>query len=447
MFRLHLHIGVLFLIASTLFLSPVQGQERLKIDADWMCSFGGQHRRHSVYTFDSDRQARQAVDRIVRFTGLRSNFIVKAADVDNAQAFVQSNKRYILYNPLFMKRVASQAQTDWAAIGVMAHEVGHHLHGHTIETSGSRPVLELEADRYAGFVLQRMGATLEQALAGWREFSNERETATHPGLQSRLVAVTNGWNEARDQDQGEDSDPFPEPDPDIDPTRNESWLVAMSKGLNYTQKYYFVDTISDQNIIDDWNSGFDITCVAEGDNRWNIVMSKGTGYERQSYLVHHIFPKDSVAAKWDKDYRITTVAGGHGKWVVIMSKGSDITMQTYQIDENFPAAFIKKQWDQGYRITSMASVNNEYAVIMSKNTSLTDQKYKSFEGNIPSAWIKQQYDERYSVTSAVRKGTRWTVVVSKGTSIVQQSFSFTNVFPADWIKKKWDEKFDISIIY
>ena len=36
---------------------------------------------------------------------------------------------------------------------LLAHEVGHHLNGHTIHRGGSTPELELEADEFAGFIL------------------------------------------------------------------------------------------------------------------------------------------------------------------------------------------------------------------------------------------------------------------------------------------------------
>ena len=47
----------------------------------------------------------------------------------------------------------------WAPVSIMAHEIGHHLSGHTITSGGSRPAIELEADKFSGYVLYRMGAT------------------------------------------------------------------------------------------------------------------------------------------------------------------------------------------------------------------------------------------------------------------------------------------------
>jgi len=100
----------------------------------------------------------------MKYTGLLSNFIIKTADVPNAKASISGSTRYVLYNQLFMKRVKQQTNTDWAAISILAHEIGHHLSGHTLDDQGTRPNKELEADRFSGFVLAKMSATLEEAI-------------------------------------------------------------------------------------------------------------------------------------------------------------------------------------------------------------------------------------------------------------------------------------------
>ncbi len=434
------HYFFLLMAACILCPAPAHAQERLEISADWKCSFDGQQGRGTVYTFSSDRQAQDAVDRIVQFTGLRSNFVVKAADVENAEAFIQDRQRYILYSQAFMMRIAARAQTDWAATGVIAHEIGHHLQGHTIQAGGSRPEVELEADRFAGFILQKMGATLDQALAGWKEFSNDQETLTHPGKQTRLAAVTNGWVAARDLNP----DPTPPP---VGKELNEIWFVTMSKGLNYTQKYKIVETLPSDALTEDWNAGYDITRIAEGDGRWVVVMSNGTSYQGQVYRVSATFPGEWIKEKWDEGFRITSLAGGHGQWVVVMSKGSGITMQSYRFEENLPAAYIKEYWDKEYRITALAVQNNQYAVVMSQGAGLTQQTYNPGQEIIPVDWIKEKWDEGYHITAVARKGQHWTVVMSKGAGYSSQFFWLTEDFPRDWIKQKWAEDYDISILY
>jgi formylglycine-generating enzyme required for sulfatase activity len=62
---------------------------------------------------------------------------------------------------------------------------------HTI-IPGRNHEFELEADYQAGFILRRMGATREQAIAAYRIFP-DAETLTHPGRAQRVQSVTLGW--------------------------------------------------------------------------------------------------------------------------------------------------------------------------------------------------------------------------------------------------------------
>jgi len=80
-------------------------------------------------------------------------------------------------------------------VTIMAHEVGHHLNGHTLVEGGSRPMLELQADKFAGHAVKRVGGTLDQALAAYQMMSAEG-TETHPPRSARLEAVTRGWRDA-----------------------------------------------------------------------------------------------------------------------------------------------------------------------------------------------------------------------------------------------------------
>ena len=49
-----------------------------------------------------------------------------------------------------------------------ASSFGHHLGGHTLVPGGSQPPIELEADRFSGFVLHKMGADLDQTTQAIR---------------------------------------------------------------------------------------------------------------------------------------------------------------------------------------------------------------------------------------------------------------------------------------
>lgn len=144
----------------------------------------------------------EVINEIIRVIGLKANFEVKAAQIPNAAAVAYDGKRYILYNPKFIASLNQAAGNQWASVSVLAHEIGHHLNGHTIEKIGSQPDKELEADEFSGFVLRRMGASLEEAQSAMRIAAGYKPSLTHPGKEDRMVAIADGWNSADNQIAG-----------------------------------------------------------------------------------------------------------------------------------------------------------------------------------------------------------------------------------------------------
>ena len=148
--------------------------------------------------------AKNIIADIISVIGLKPNFEVQEAKVDNACAVIYETKRYILYNPEFISNLNKKAGNNWASISILAHEIGHHLNGHTLEGSGSSPEIELEADEFSGFVLRRMGASLQDAQTAMRIAADYKSSLTHPGQADRLTAIARGWNTADKQQGGKD---------------------------------------------------------------------------------------------------------------------------------------------------------------------------------------------------------------------------------------------------
>jgi len=154
----------------------------------------------SVISTPNPEGARDIINEIIDVVGLKPRFEVReSTDVPNAAAVIYNGKRYILYNPKFVAQVNNAVKTDWAAVSILAHEIGHHLNGHTLIRGGSNPEDELEADEFSGFVLRKMGATLPQAQAAIAALTDESYSATHPGRSSRLTAISTGWQNANGQ--------------------------------------------------------------------------------------------------------------------------------------------------------------------------------------------------------------------------------------------------------
>ncbi len=77
--------------------------------------------------------------------------------------------------------------------------IGHHLNGHTFLDlkDDVRIQLELEADRFSGFIMARYGASLEEALKAIQVYGSEKESSTHPSKRTRIAAITNGYMEGK----------------------------------------------------------------------------------------------------------------------------------------------------------------------------------------------------------------------------------------------------------
>ena len=145
---------------------------------------------------------KQVVAEIMRYTGLPANFVVVEGQVPNAAAVIMAGpdkvpRRVIAYNPAFMGEVIRATQANnWAPVSIMAHEIGHHLSGHTIVPGGSQPPIELESDKFSGFVLYKMGAPMKDAQNAIATLIPEADGQTHPGRRKRLAAIASGWIEA-----------------------------------------------------------------------------------------------------------------------------------------------------------------------------------------------------------------------------------------------------------
>ncbi len=153
-----------------------------------------------------DSRASEIVDKIVAEVGLPRNFLlVECPEISNCKAVnylaETGSLRYIVYDDAFLRNLDSLSASKeqyWASISIMAHEIGHHLCGHTLDSLGSRPDKELEADAFSGFIMYKLGASLQQAQAALvtmtKEYGDVEIVSTHPPLTNRLAAIRNGWN-------------------------------------------------------------------------------------------------------------------------------------------------------------------------------------------------------------------------------------------------------------
>ena len=148
------------------------------------------------------QECQVAVKRIMDYTGLPANFVVVSGPVPNAAAVIMLDqnripRRVIAFNPDFMKTAMKLVGGDpWGPTSILAHEIAHHLSGHTIVAGGSRPDIELEADKFSGFILAKMGAPASAATEMILAVGTAHGTPTHPDKNTRATAIREGWTQA-----------------------------------------------------------------------------------------------------------------------------------------------------------------------------------------------------------------------------------------------------------
>jgi hypothetical protein len=149
----------------------------------------------SACGFTNNERACREIEKIMNLAGLPTTFTVcKAENIGNAYAAMDSDGvRFIVYDEEFLRRFDADSSRI-ETVTALAHEIGHHLSGHTLMLGlqdyqtgvakycevGSKDFnksrcnelklsylrecrhQELEADRFAGFIMYKYGATLFQ---------------------------------------------------------------------------------------------------------------------------------------------------------------------------------------------------------------------------------------------------------------------------------------------
>ena len=176
--------------------------------------------------FANTYEASSYINTILSSINWQENFQVKEQNgINNAYATIIRGQRYIVYDNRFLESLDSYAGTKWASISVLAHEMGHHYYNHMLNSTGSDPSMELQADFFSGFVMEKLGASLNEAEAAMSKIASPQASSTHPGKADRLNAIAKGWNSAdKGNTQTTTRNPAPAPQPQSypqPPQRNE----------------------------------------------------------------------------------------------------------------------------------------------------------------------------------------------------------------------------------
>jgi hypothetical protein len=183
----------------------VDSLKNIKTDSFHACFFDGIPKTISSINFDlskteQDLNTLNYLDSIMKLISLPKNFTIGSAkSIDNACAYIGGiafDKRYIIYNTAYFEKVINTTETRFSVMSILAHEIGHHLSGHTLNPRKSNSNSELEADKFSGYILGCLGADSAATTITLDKFVSEEESETHPSKSNRKVAIMEGWKYA-----------------------------------------------------------------------------------------------------------------------------------------------------------------------------------------------------------------------------------------------------------
>ena len=165
-------------------------------------------------SFSTNNEAQIALNKVIKVLGISQRFAMYQCNgIDNCAAVTIRGIRYIYYDTYFMKEISNNANSYWTNLSILAHEIGHHINGHTVDliaylTGEIKPLSlaekrqqEIEADEISGYVMFKLGATLYQAQQAINLISLDGDDtySTHPNKTKRLNAIKIGYDKAKSQ--------------------------------------------------------------------------------------------------------------------------------------------------------------------------------------------------------------------------------------------------------
>lgn len=240
-------------------------------------------------SFNTEMDANNALDQILSVVGISRNFIIRSCEnIPNAMAISLKGIRYIYYNTEFMNQINSNSRY-WTNMSILAHEVGHHINGHTIDVllyanksveeeslSASRS-MELQADEFSGFVLAKLGATINQATEAISKMTSDEDDtySTHPKRSKRLLAIKKGYQRAKSQDNALINSSL-----DNEPPKVETITKVVEKTVTDTVKVYDTVKVEISEKIQTIEKPIENSEIIKDEN--NVVYEEDNSYE--SYM-------------------------------------------------------------------------------------------------------------------------------------------------------------------
>jgi hypothetical protein len=130
---------------------------------------------------------------IVAAVGTSGNFVLEQTNEDVTASTVHGEQNVIIYNKKLVENL-KQTENRWIARLFLAHEIGHHHESHSrlAQNVAEKAKRELEADRFSGMAIAKLGGSFDQMQAGFMTYE-EIGGDGYPPREERLAAGKSGW--------------------------------------------------------------------------------------------------------------------------------------------------------------------------------------------------------------------------------------------------------------
>jgi hypothetical protein len=191
--------AMLLWVPAGLFAQTPAGTHRTPATVVAGCGFTGSVRWTNIIARQPHAAYTAAVIRILRVHGLNNtNLSVWRAKLSPdmpglADFYTATRERRVFYNEASKDLISDS--TSITSVGVLAHEVGHQLLGHTLRYARGEKE-EAEADYFAGYTLRILNYRNERVKSFMLEVAAGEPSKTHPPAEARAKVALQGWEAA-----------------------------------------------------------------------------------------------------------------------------------------------------------------------------------------------------------------------------------------------------------
>ncbi|MEM7101925.1 MAG: hypothetical protein AAF502_02265 [Bacteroidota bacterium] len=429
--------SILQLLLTILPIGCILGQSEVRLND--VCSV--QHDQ-LIVLMSSDEDTEDLIFEILDSVGIRSTFEIYASnDIDEIAAHYNEETKtgFLIHHPAIFKRNGDDK--DWAVVTKLSLGIFGAMQFEELRDAWTCKDRFIEADRFAGHVLYKMGATIQEtksAIANASQSGAYKWTETRP---ERINRVEAGWEDTK----AIETDltmmaPSPEvalpPGPEVSNPKS----VRLNNHLILKRTGYPI-------LEESWNSGYQIKESVFANGQWYVVMTpKGENFLSQAMRLRAKWPEDDIKKFWDKDYDISRVDYYNNVWFLCMTSTEGEVLQRWRTRVKFPETEIEKGWNQGYYIIDMSYGDGLYALILDKKPDNYYTQTWMRRSYFPKEEINELWAKDHKITFLKYINGEYVLVMTKIGEKKEQKWFTSNTFPSDIIETHEDQGFMIRCL-